>query len=83
MSLPTPVNLKTMDYSFQGQPFVDVPAKDGLNLKTMDYSFQGQPFVSNPDAVAPPSGDTSAFLLFFSFVFMSFLFDKCPILVLY
>jgi hypothetical protein len=52
MALPTPDNLKTMDYAFQGQPFVDVPAKDSIDLKTMDYSFQGQPFVRNYTSVS-------------------------------
>ena len=47
MALPTPDNLKTMDYAFQGQPFVDVPAKDAVDIETMDYAFQGQPFVRN------------------------------------
>ena len=39
-------DLITMDFSFQGQPFVNVPAKSSIDLKTMDYAFQGQPFVS-------------------------------------
>ena len=57
MALPTPDNLKTMDYAHQGQPFVDVPSKATIDLKTMDWAFKGQPFVSNPAAVeAPPVG---------------------------
>jgi hypothetical protein len=36
-----------MDYAFQAQPYVSVPAKTGLNLKTMDVAFQAQPFVTN------------------------------------
>ena len=51
MALPTPDNLKTMDYVFQGQPFVNVPAKTGLSLQSMDYAFQAQPFVPNPEVV--------------------------------
>jgi hypothetical protein len=46
MALRTKENLFTMDYSCQGQPFVNVPAKDSIDLETMDYAFQGQPFVS-------------------------------------
>jgi len=45
--LPTPDNLKTMDYAFQAQPFVDVPSKDAVDVKTMDYVWQAQPFVRN------------------------------------
>jgi hypothetical protein len=48
MSLPTAVDLQTMDYAFLGQPFVNVPAKFGIDLKGMDYAFEGQPFVA-PD----------------------------------
>jgi hypothetical protein len=47
MSLPTPDSLKNMEYSFQGQPFIDVPAKSSIKLSDMEYSFQGQPFVRN------------------------------------
>ncbi len=45
MSLPTKDNILTMDYAFNGQPFVYVPAKDTIYLTTMDYAFNGQPFV--------------------------------------
>jgi hypothetical protein len=44
-ALPTPANIQTMDYAFQGQPFVEMPAKSTIDTSTMDYSFQGQPFV--------------------------------------
>ena len=54
MALPTPDNLKTMDYAHQGQPFVDVPAKDAVDIKTMDYAYKAQPFVRNYGE-APPS----------------------------
>jgi len=64
MALPTPDNLKTMDYAYQGQPFVDVPAKDAVDLKTMDYAYQAQPFVRNytTEAQSPPPANP-AFLL--------------------
>ena len=48
--LPTDTDLKTMDYAYQGQPFVDV-ALSGIDTTTMDYAFQGQPFVTNPGGV--------------------------------
>lgn len=38
--------LITMDYSFQGQPFVNVTSKSSIDLTKMDYAFQGQPFIS-------------------------------------
>ena len=61
MSLPTPDNLKTMDYAFQGQPFVDVPAKDAVDIKTMDYSYQAQPFVRNYTTAAGVSANAIFF----------------------
>lgn len=47
MALPTATNLVTMNWSFNGQPFVEVPAKSTIDLTTMDWAFQGQPFVRN------------------------------------
>jgi hypothetical protein len=47
MALPTPTDLKTLDWSFQGQPFCWVAAKSSITLAGMDYSFQAQPFVAN------------------------------------
>lgn len=44
--IPTKDTLETMDYVFQAQPFINVPAKDSIDLTTMDYAFQAQPFVS-------------------------------------
>jgi hypothetical protein len=37
--------LSTMDFGFQGQPFVQGPTKVTNDLQTLDYGFQGQPFV--------------------------------------
>jgi len=51
VSLPTDVDLKTMDYAHRGQPFVDI-ALSGIDTTTMDYAFQGQPFVTNPNLSA-------------------------------
>lgn len=63
MALPTPDNLKTMDYAYLGAPFVDIPAKSSIDLKTMDYAFLAQPFVSNYGS-APAPIDTTAFFNF-------------------
>lgn len=51
MSLPTKTDLQTLDYAFQGLPFVRVEAKS-LTTTSMDYAFQGLPFVvANVSAV--------------------------------
>lgn len=47
MTLPTPTDLTTMNYVYQAQPFIDIPAKSTVDLKTMDYVYQAQPFVRN------------------------------------
>ena len=47
MSLPTPTELLTMNFAYQGQPFVYVAAKSAIDLKTMDYAWLAQPFVAN------------------------------------
>jgi len=46
-SLPTFDNLKTMDYAYQAQPFVDVPSRTAVNIMTMDHAYRAQPFVRN------------------------------------
>ena len=58
MALPNKTNLETMDYSYSGLPFVDVPAKSTIDTSTMDYSYGGLPFVTNPANGATPSGPT-------------------------
>ena len=52
------IDLKTMDYSFGGEPFVEVPSKSTVNTKTMDYAFSGRPFVTNDSPGGGP-GPTS------------------------
>ena len=47
MALLTDIDLKTLDYSYLGQPFVFVPANITIDTPTMDYSYLGQPFVTN------------------------------------
>lgn len=65
MSLPTDTDLKTMDYSYLGQPFIMVPAKPTIDTSTMDISYLGQPFVTNPAEVT--STINSNFFLFMPF----------------
>jgi hypothetical protein len=50
MSLPTPKILETMDYTYQGQPFVNVPASTGIDLGPLDYTYQAQPFAGNQES---------------------------------
>jgi hypothetical protein len=47
MALPVTTQLKTMDFAFQGQPFVDTIAKGTIDTWGMDVAFQGSPFVTN------------------------------------
>ena len=47
MALPNSDNLKTMDFAWRGQPFVEMPAKAAIDTKTMDYVWRGSPFVRN------------------------------------
>lgn len=49
MALPTKTNLLTLDYTYLGEPFCNVPAKSSIDLSSADYVYQGEPFVSNPD----------------------------------
>ena len=63
MALPNSSDLDGMDYAFQAQPYVQVPAKSDVVLTGMDYAFQAQPFVSNPAA-----GATYPYTLAVSFV---------------
>jgi hypothetical protein len=52
MALPT--DLKSMDYGYQGEPFVETPANGNINLFTMDWAYQGQPFVRNNSGGGTP-----------------------------
>lgn len=45
MTTPTKDQLNTMDYAYQGSPFVNVQSKDNQDTQSLDYSFQGLPFV--------------------------------------
>jgi hypothetical protein len=70
MGLRTKLDLCTMDYSFHGQPFVSIPAKDSIELETMDYSFHGQPFVSGiatGEEPEPPEAETNVLFIFSNF----------------
>ncbi len=53
MSLPTSTDLQTMDYSYSGTPFVDIPANSSIDTQTMDWSYAGQPYVTNPSVSGP------------------------------
>lgn len=53
MALPTSNDVLTMDYSYNGMPFGDVPATSAVNTGTMDYAYNGMPFVTNPSVSGP------------------------------
>ena len=45
MALPT--NLTTLNYSWNGKLFCQIPAKSAVALSTMDYSWNGKTFWGN------------------------------------
>lgn len=51
MGLPIPADIVKMDYAFEAQPAVFVPAKGEIATQTMNYAFEGQPFVTVPGVV--------------------------------
>ena len=55
MALPTTTDLYDMEFTFQGVPFVDAPAKAAIDLTEMEHTFQGAPFVVNAQASAATS----------------------------
>ena len=64
MALPIKSDVETMDYSYQGQPFVDIPGRSDVDTTTMDYSWLGQPFVTNPFGGTTPVINTTNFFHF-------------------
>ena len=54
MAIPTKTNLQTMDYSFFGEPYVQVASKSGVELDGLDYSYFGVPFWGAEDGSEPP-----------------------------
>lgn len=45
MSLPESINLKTLDYALDGQPFVQIIGTE-LSTNNLDYAFEAQPIIS-------------------------------------
>ena len=54
MATPTKIDLQTLDYSYFGQPYVQVATKSGIDLDTLDYSYFGQPFWGTEEAGGDP-----------------------------
>jgi hypothetical protein len=52
MSLPNKDNLKSLDYVYLGQPFVQAEAKT-INTQGLDVAYQSQPFVGAAALVEP------------------------------
>jgi hypothetical protein len=46
MAKPTRSDIITMDYSYFGEPFVQVAAKSGIDTDGLDYSYFGEPFTA-------------------------------------
>ena len=55
MATPTKTDLQTLDYSYFGQPYVQVAAKSGIDLDALDYSHFGQPFFGTEAGGGDPS----------------------------
>jgi hypothetical protein len=49
MALPTSTDIKTMDYSFNGEPFMYVITRATPDPLSMDFSYDGEPFAFNPN----------------------------------
>ncbi len=52
MSAPTKDDLLTMNFAFQGQPFVNVGASPSIDTRTLDWAFLAQPFYA-PFVIRP------------------------------
>ena len=66
MSIPNNTDLGTLDFSYLGQPFVDVETKTGQDTGSLDFSYLGQPFVAaSASGPAPPTYNTTQFFMVF------------------
>jgi hypothetical protein len=66
MSLPNAADLDTLDYAFQGLPFVDVETKSGQNTNSLDFAYLGLPFVgATVGGPPPPTYNTTQFFMVF------------------
>jgi hypothetical protein len=43
MAMATKADLQTLQYSFQGEPFVNVTATAAVDTTTLAFAYQGQP----------------------------------------
>ena len=55
MSLPTPAELLTLKYGFNGAPAV-ILQLSSADTKTLAYAWQGKPLVAVSSSPAPPLG---------------------------
>jgi len=63
MALPTKSDLQKLDYSFFGEPYVQVASKSGVELDGLDYSFFGEPFWGAEEG-GTPSGIPKHYLYY-------------------
>ena len=47
MAFPTPNDEFNMGYSFNGDPFIEVPGNSTITLTNMSFVLNAQPFVRN------------------------------------
>lgn len=66
MSLPNAAELGTLDFSYLGEPFVDVETKSGQNTNSLDFAYLGLPFVGAVTGGTPPvTYNTTQFFMVF------------------
>lgn len=65
MALPTKPELLALDFSSDGQPFVNVASKETLDLMGLNFAIDAQPFVAvGGGTPAPPSPSSTRPLCF-------------------
>lgn len=53
MAIPSANDVLTMNWSYAGLPFVDVPTNNTVNTQTMNWAYAGLPFVTNLSVTGP------------------------------
>jgi hypothetical protein len=65
MALPTKDDLQNLDYTYLGQPFVNVVAKSSVETSNLDYVYLGQPFAgAQQPEIAEENENENVFQIF-------------------
>lgn len=64
MALPTPADLGTLEYVFNGVPFAAVPGNSSVDTGTLEYVLMGVPFQVAKSGIAPTYNTTQFFMVF-------------------